>query len=604
MRTSSIYKAFSLISRNDQKKLCLMTLFQTLIGCFDLLGVVLIGALGALSIQGLESKSAGTQVSRLLKILGLEHMSFQAQVAILGLIAATMLIVKTGISVYFTRKVYFYLAHKSAAVSSNLISKILSKNLTFIQKRTSQEILYIVTDGVKNIFVGMLATTSTMISDSSMLAILTIGLFLVDPFVAVISLGIFLISGLALHRQLNVKANLIGTKANILTIANNNKIIEVLNSYREITVRSRRQYYADVISGLRFQLADVSAETSFMPFFSKYVIESASVLGALGIAGYEFGTRNAVHAVAVLAVFLAASARIAPAALRIQQGILVFKNTSGSTKSTFELIEELKDVRLELNQNGAASFNYPGFVGNVSAKHVTFKYSSSDNFALEDINLQVPEGSSLAIVGPSGSGKTTLVDLILGILEPQQGQIIISGESPAVAARKWPGAMAYVPQNIPVTIGTIRENVGMGYEAKFQTDERIWESLKKAQLYDVVQNFPDHLEYLVGESGVGLSGGQLQRLGIARALFTSPKILVLDEATSALDGQTEKNLSRALNLMRGHVTTIVVAHRLSTVRLVDQLVYLDSGKICAVGKFEEVRAKVPDFDKQASLMGL
>jgi ABC-type multidrug transport system fused ATPase/permease subunit len=223
---------------------------------------------------------------------------------------------------------------------------------------------------------------------------------------------------------------------------------------------------------------------------------------------------------------------------------------------------------------------------------------------LSDLSLNLIKGSATAIVGPSGAGKTTLVDILLGVLQPDDGEVTISGLKPLAAISKWPGAIAYVPQDVALSNGTFRENLTMGYPINLAPDELCWDALRVAQLESFVRDLPLGLDQPAGERGTNLSGGQRQRLGIARAMLTKPKLLVLDEATSALDGQTELDISNAINDLKGIVTVVMIAHRLSTVRNSDQVVYMDKGKIIAKGKFEEVRKAVPDFDNQAQLMGL
>jgi ABC-type multidrug transport system fused ATPase/permease subunit len=223
---------------------------------------------------------------------------------------------------------------------------------------------------------------------------------------------------------------------------------------------------------------------------------------------------------------------------------------------------------------------------------------------LNNLTLEIPSGQSVAIVGASGAGKTTLVDVLLGVLEPQNGKVSISGKSPSEAIKSWPGAISYVPQDVLIINGSIKENVSMGFLPESVSDSEVWNALTIAQLEKVVQNLEFGLETQVGDRGTKLSGGQRQRLGIARAMFTNPKLLVLDEATSSLDGQTESDLADALHNLKGKVTVVMIAHRLSSVRKVDAVVYLENGCVRASGTFEEVRTQVPNFDKQANLMGL
>ena len=600
----TLIRALRLLPKHDRLKLYLITIAQVVGGLLDLIGVVLIGALGALSIQGIESRHAGNQVSKILNFLYIEKFSFQKQVAILGVLAFIIFTIKTIFSIIFTRKTFSFLSRKSAEISGDIVAKLLSKDLLFIQKRSTQEILFNISEGVKNLTSGILATYVSMIADTSMLIILSIGLFVLDPVIAIFTSVLFISVGLILFRLLQVRAQKIGVEVEKLIVKSNQKILEVLSAYREVVVHNRRQFYVHEIQKLRYSYGKVNSELMFQPYIGKYVLESIAVLGTFGIASFEFGTKSAVHAISVMVIFLASSTRIAPAVLRVQQGLLMIKSSSGTAATTLILIDELDSVNIDEEELGSVSFNYDGFEGKVVMSNVNFTYPNASGFALENINLVINSGSSVAIVGPSGAGKTTLIDLLLGILNPQSGSLKISDYPPVEVVKKWPGSISYVPQDVEVVEGSVKENIALGYPAEKVADELVWNAVSAAQLKEVIESMSDGLHTQVGENGSKISGGQRQRLGIARALFTSPQLLVLDEATSALDGQTEADISSAISLLSGKATVIIVAHRLSTVRNVDLVVYMDKGKILAKGSFDEVRAEIPDFDKQATLMGL
>ena len=573
-------------------------------GALDLLAVAAIGLLGALSVSGLQSLKPGDRVSEALRILHISDSTFQTQVSILGIGAVILLVGRTLLSIFFTRRILFFLSRRGAKISANLVARLLSQPLLTVQARTTQETLYALTRGVELIVLEVLATLVVLVSDISLLLVMAIGLFVVDPTTAVGTFLVFALVGYLLNRFMNVHAGALGVKRSELTIVSNEKIVEVFESYRESVVRNRRDYYAREIGKLRFSLADVSAETSFMPYVSKYVIETTVVLGAVLIGAAQFILLDAIHAVATLSIFLAAGTRIAPAVLRAQQGSITIRGALGSATPTLDLIEMLGDSQMIENVDDTIDNNHEGFISEIQVRNVSLTYPNKLTPAISNITLKIPAGASVALVGPSGAGKTTLIDVLLGVLNPDMGDVLISGLSPLFAVAKWPGAVSYVPQDVAIAAGTIRENVALGFPPKAATDELVMSALKVANLDDFVAGLPEGVNTPVGERGAKISGGQRQRLGIARAMLTKPHLLVLDEATSSLDGEAEASISAAIHAMKGSTTVIMIAHRLSTVRNADIVVYMADGRVMATGTFEEVRKAVPDFDYQAELMGL
>lgn len=600
---NSIRMSLRLLSTRDRKLVYSVIAVTIFFGLMDLVGVMLIGAIGSLSVTGVSSGQTGNRVGRLLQSLNIETYSLQTQVGILGTLAALTLISKTILSLIFAKKSLFFLARRGAMISADLVKKYFSLPVSRINSRSAQESIYALTAGVNYVMVGVIGVWMSLISDISLLLILGVGLFFVDATTAFGATVIFASVATILHHQMHHKVKAIGERQSYLNVVGSQRIFEAVNSYRELLVRDRRGYYAGQIAQNRYQLADGTANITFMQNISKYVLELTLVASALLLAFYQFNTTTASRAIAVVTIFIAASTRITPAVLRVQQGLIQIKANLGQAKPAVSLMEELRSLNEVADSSKELLRDHKDFVSNVTAADITFHYVSGIE-VLQKINLEVKPGEFVALAGGSGAGKTTLVDVILGALEPQNGKVLISGLTPIKAFSKWPGAVSYVPQDSPIIDGTLRENLGLGYPPSLLTDEICWEVLALARLDDFIRSLPDGLDTQVGDRGTRLSGGQRQRLGIARSLVTRPKLLILDEATSSLDGLTESEISESLRKLKGDVTLIVIAHRLSTVVDADRIYFLDSGVVRAVGTFDELKTISPEFRVQAELMGL
>ena len=243
-RNSTLGRSAGVLSAQDQRKIIAVAIFQICLGALDLLGVLVIGLLGALSVSGVQSTQPGSRVNSVLQLLRISEASFQTQAAILGTIAVVLLVGRTLLSIFFTRRILFFFSRRGAKISANLISRLLSRSLLTIQARTTQETLYSVTRGVEFITLQVLATSIVLVADISLLLIMAIGLLVVDPITATGTLLVFSFIGFLLYRVMHVRAGALGVKSSQLNIRSNEKIVEVFSSYRESVVRNRRDYYA------------------------------------------------------------------------------------------------------------------------------------------------------------------------------------------------------------------------------------------------------------------------------------------------------------------------------------------------------------------------
>jgi ABC-type multidrug transport system fused ATPase/permease subunit len=572
-----------------------------------LIGVAFFGLIGSLTVAAISSTKIAGRTESVIKFLQIENYSSQLQVVILSVLAVALMIFKTIASLYLGKKTIFFLSRRSAVISANLTSSLFEKSFTNIKKQGSQKLIYTLTAGVDKITVGVLARWISLIADISLLLVLIVGLLYVNPFMTLILLVTLLSIALILYWLIRNKKRQLSILQAQYSISSSKKIFEALGSYRELVLRGQRQTFAEGIGKARLLQANAGAQADYLMNINKYLLEASVIVITLLISGIQFLTSDALRSVATLTLFLAAISRIAPAIFRIQQNLLGVKSSLGGAKPTLELINSLN---LTLNDSEskeivkAVPVSHAGFIGKIATKGLNFKYSGSEKYAVSDVNLELSTGMYVAVVGPSGAGKSTFVDLMLGLHHPSSGDVEISGLDAIDAIEKWPGAVAYVPQEIQLVSGTITENVLLGFKNDEQNNKLVLSALKKAQLNEYIDANDYILETNIGDEGGKLSGGQRQRIGIARALLTNPKILVMDEATSALDAQTEDNISNTISKIKQESLVIVVAHRLATARKADLVIYMEEGKIKAQGSFDQVRALVPNFDTQAQLMGL
>ncbi len=589
----------SFISRDHKKKLVVFALFQALTGLLDLIGIGLIGLIGSLALTGVVATSVpNPTVVKSIDFLGLSGLELTSQVTILSLVAAICLIGRSVSAFYVSSRIFHFLGVEGALLSSKLANKILKKDISDIEARTRQDSVFILTSGSNKAALDVAGSIILALADISSLVLILTTLLILDALTALITFVLFGILGLALYKHLRDKATNLGRVNSQLFVSINNSILSTLENIRFIKTANLTEQRIFEFNQLRMSQSKALADLTVMPYISKYVFEVVLVLGAVFISAIQFLLHDAIQAIATLIVFLAAGGRLAPAALRLQQSSLLIKANISYTIPVLELYQESdQEVKESRGVAHGREFN-----GNAELVNVDYVYPGSSLSALKNINLKIPVNSFTAIVGPSGAGKSTLIDVLLGLNTPQKGSVLISGISPTIAFREWTGKVGYVPQRTNLLDGTIAENVVYG--RKFDTDDQIWKSLRIANLEELVKSLEFGIHTPVGELGSRLSAGQQQRLGIARALFSEPELLVMDEATSSLDATTEKELSQSLANLQSKVTLVVVAHRLSTVVKADKIVYMASGEILAEGKMEEVRLRIPEFEQQAQILGI
>jgi ABC-type multidrug transport system fused ATPase/permease subunit len=593
----ALAQAFKLLESSDIALLKRWTLAQFIVNFLDLAGIFITACIVDLSLHKDDKYAYTTSTKFLLNFFGLDNTTHSRQISLLVGILLLFLISKTLCSVFITRKIIFFLTKKASSVSLKLIKEIFSSWKMSKVVKSTDEMIYSITRGIDFLLVEVVANIIVLICDITLLFIMVLGLIYIDPKLAIITIILFTVVGLVLNRSLSHRSLKLGKESAKLNVSINELVAEVFHSFREYFVRNRIWFNIEQISFRRGRYSSVMAELTFMPFISKYVFELTLVFGAVVLGIYQVTNSDAEKAILSATVFLVAGTRITPALLRIQQNILQIKSRIGMAAPSLDLIHALKNSDGEnrgvLNEIPQVQQDQSGhlFAATLVLKDLSFKYSDKEDFAIKNLNLNLESNKVLGLFGKSGSGKTTVVDLILGLLIPDQGSVLISGVAPEVAIKKWSGKIGYVPQDISLFNGTIKDNLLRGFDEIDFTHEEIEISLARAGLLEFVSAAPEGLNTEIGERGNKLSGGQRQRLGVARVLLTDPKFIILDEATSALDVHTENEIIENLKSNLSESILIIITHRKNLLKNCDLVVELETGNPTFIGSYENFIVK-------------
>jgi ATP-binding cassette, subfamily B, bacterial PglK len=299
--------------------------------------------------------------------------------------------------------------------------------------------------------------------------------------------------------------------------------------------------------------------------------------------------------IAMLAMFAVALNRLRSSIGQVVIGFTNFRYNAVSVNPVYDDLTQLESKVNEMNNGRGIFFKPVAFKKKVEIKKLYYRYPGENDYALSDINFTIQKGESIGFVGSTGAGKTTLIDVLLGLLEPEKGDILIDGKSIKNNTSAWQRNIGYIPQLIYLLDDTIRRNIALGLDDADIDENKVLEAIRSAQIYDFIMKLPNGLDTVIGEQGIRLSGGQRQRIGIARALYNNPEVLIMDEATSALDNSTEELLIKSIDDTKQDRTIIMIAHRLSTVQDCDILYFMKNGRIENFGTYKELIDLSDDF---------
>lgn len=602
-------QALELLGRNDKRRLYVAIASQILVSVFDLLGVLLIGAITLIATNLKSNKPLPGAISTTLEFAHLDKLPTTQLLISLGILAISMFVIRSIGAPLLLRRILRFLTGRSAEISGKLTEILFSQTAKEVHWTSSQQVAFSLGSGVSSAIGDTIGASLIIFAEASLLLMMGTLLMLIDPLVTIFTLIYFGLVMFVIQYFLGRISAKAAQRKFAADVAGAKAVQELVSSYREIFVGDHVEFYVDKFAGVRREGSAAQSTMQLVSYIPKYVLEASLIVGAGLLAAFEFMVKSPSAAVATLILFLTAASRIFPSLLRIQGSATAIRASSSGARYTIELLGILKSrnafpmVAQPTAKTDSSKSTQP-FRPEIKVDNISFTYDPEGPATIDNVSLQIKQGEFVAIVGPTGSGKSTLVDLILGVSEPNAGELTISGLPPREAVKVWPGQIGFVPQLVAMSDASVRENVAQGVPTAQIDEGRVWQVLEQVRLADILRESREGLDTEVGERGIKFSGGQRQRLGLARALYSNPSLLVLDEATSALDSETELAVSQAIEQLGADVTRITIAHRLATVMHADKVIYLDAGKVLAAGTFEEVRNQVPEFDQQAKLLGL
>jgi ABC-type multidrug transport system fused ATPase/permease subunit len=531
------------------------------------------------------------------------HPDRQTLAIYLCLVTFGAFFLKGAMVIMFRWSLLGFLGKEESRMSSRILGYYLAAPYGLHLKRSSSDFIRVINDAVHSFFEKVVVNTMNVLGETVTILAVSITLIVIVPVPALLLLAYFLTTIAIFHWGIRPMARSAGSRLvtsiqGVYQTANH-----ALGGIKEIRVRNKAGYFLRRYERAHKEYTRSQRSAQFIGELPKYLFEVVFIIGIAGISLYVFMTMSAASSVAVLAALTAAGFRLMPSATRLVSSMGMVRLGRPALDVVLTDLRAAQGIE-PLHEPAAIERSGFRLRREVVLDGVTFYHEGRDRPAVDDVSLAIPVGQSIALVGPSGAGKSTIVDLLLGLYEPSEGAIRADGVPIDEMLPQWQTSVGLVPQEVYLLDASLRANIAFGEEEDEIDIDRLAAAIDGAQLSALVAELPEGLSTFVGERGVRLSGGQRQRIGIARALYTKPELLILDEATSALDNETEQRISETITKLHGSVTIVIVAHRLSTVRNCNQVIFLQDGRVAGAGGFNELQLVNDDFARLVELGSL
>ena len=583
-----------LINEATRKRLIVSVSLSAVLALLDMVGVI--AMLPMMQYVTGQPVTAGA-MGRVNAFLG--EPSTRVLVLSLSLIIFGAFVIKDIASILVKRWQLRFMATQEIAVSTSLLEGYLAAPYWWHLRQNTGDKLWTIQGAVGSGYAGGLGSALGALTEILTISFIFVSLLFIAPLVALSAAVYFGCAAYVVQRVIRPRIQAAGELVRTASQAQSKSSLQSLTAVKEIKLRRAYEPFVDEFRERSREGAEANVKASILGTLPSYFLEIAFVLGVGILAAAATSGDSREDGLVLLGLFVAAGTRVLPSSVRLINALAGVRFAHGPLAHLVQVNREMQESRADEIARVTTDM-VPS--GSVMIRDLAFAYPDRpDVDVLRGVDLEIPAGTSLAVVGMSGAGKSTLVDLLLGLHVPKAGDIVAGETSIFANLPAWQKQVAVVPQEVSLLDVSIAENVAFDEEVD---ESRLNDAVERAQLHDLIADLPHGIETEAGERGTRLSGGQRQRIGIARALYRAPSLLVLDEATSALDNRTERKITDTIDGLKGQVTVVVVAHRLSTVRHCDQLAFMEDGRVVTQGTFEEVRAANATFAELVRLGSL
>lgn len=579
----SFKQFFYLLDRKAKKALPYLIISFFVSSVLDVIGIGLIGVFIALLLDPtfLLNKIPSLEIL-------LPSLEGKNAIIIFGILLIVAIILKSLAVVFIQKKMYLFAQKFSFRLKSRLVKAYQYAPYIYHLQKNSNDLLSRIQENINGFINNLLMPSLTLISSVLMTLFILLFLLVLHPISTIVLLALFICVGLGydllIKKDLSAMGKIIAESGGSIYKC----IKHSLYGLVEVRVLNREKYFVDQLEKKYYEHLEAGAIVYKQQLMPRYLIENmiAIFTVTLGLGGLALGYK-AASIVALVGVFGVAGARLLPTVTQVMISINQFRSGYRNLSLVYNEFKEIEQLTKSSQQELTFDRVEKQKFSKIQLKRLHYQYPKTNVFVLKDISMEIYKGQSIGLVGPTGAGKSTLVNVILGFLEPQQGQLLIDGK-PITNLRSWLNNFAYIPQSIFLLDDSLCRNIAFGIDDDEISHHRLWNAINMAKLTEVVENLPQGIDTSLGENGIRLSGGQRQRVALARAFYNERDIIVMDEATSSLDNDTEREVISTIKKLKGEKTLIVIAHRLSTVEHCDVLYRLDRGTISKTGTFQEV----------------